>query len=53
MVGKQTTIYLSDDQAARIAKLPRDVSFSKLIRDKFDIIMEGYEEKRSVNMVTR
>ena len=54
MAGRQTTIYLSEEQQKRIAKLPRDTSFSKLIRENFDVILEGYEENEdNVKMTTR
>ena len=54
MAGRQTTIYLSEEQQKRIAKLPREISFSKLIREHFDVILEGYEENEdNVKMAAR
>ena len=44
----QTTIYLSDEQRERIGMLPRGVSFSGIIREKFDLIMENYENKGKI-----
>jgi len=44
----RTTIYISDDQRERIAMLPRGVSFSAIIREKFDIIMEDYENEGKI-----
>lgn len=44
----RTTIYLSDDQRERIALLPRGVSFSGIIREKFDLIMEDYENEGKI-----
>lgn len=45
-MSNTTTIYVNDDQRARIKNLPRDVSFSGLIRDHFDLILEDYTEKK-------
>lgn len=47
-MSKQTTIYLNDNQLQRIAELPRGVSFSGIIREKFDILMEDYENKGKI-----
>ena len=44
----QTTIYLDDLQRERLSKLPRGVSFSKIVRDNFDYMLFPYENENKI-----
>ena len=46
----QTTVHLNEDQKERINKLPRSVSFSKLIREHFDYIMYDIENQNRLDI---
>jgi hypothetical protein len=46
----QTTLHITEDQKTRIDRLPRGISFSKMIRDNFDYIMEEYESRGNLNI---
>ena len=45
---KRVTIYVEDEQRYRIDKLPRITSFSELVRDKMDLILEDYEKTQVI-----
>ena len=40
MTKPKISIYISDDQAAKIKALPRDINMSDLLRRKLDEILE-------------
>jgi hypothetical protein len=40
---KRTTLYLEDHQKEIVDGLPRGISFSKLVREHFNDIMEDYD----------
>ena len=53
-MSRRITIYLSDEQGSTIDSLPHKISFSGLVRSKFDSIVEDYVEKKdNVKMTTR
>ena len=53
-MARRITLYMTDQQGMQIDNLPRKVSFSELVRNKFDIIMEDYsEDDEGVRMVIR
>jgi len=53
-MARRITVYLSDEQGTRIDDLPHNVSFSELVRNAFDVILEDYTPKKeSVIMTTR
>lgn len=47
----QTTIHISKEQKERIDALPRNVSFSKLVRDSFDYILRDYERESIIKAI--
>ena len=46
----QTTLHINEDQKMRIDRLPRGISFSKIIRDNFDYVMKDYENVGKLNI---
>ena len=46
----QTTVHLDEDQKKRLDNLPRNFSFSQLVREHFDYMMYDIENKYKLDL---